>query len=240
MGCSRGCWRRISLLSFVIYTTIVIAGCGSGVSGGNPPPPPPPPPANLATVMVSPQNPVMADNAAAQALTATGHFNDGSTQDLTATATWSSTNTAVATVDGTGHVTPKALAAGVSAGFTYIMAVSGGITGVSIVSVTNHTANPSGFAGVFTQHNDIGRTGQNLNEAALTVAAVSGATFGKKFSLQVDGFIYAQPLYVPHVAIAGGTHNVVYVATENDSVYAFDADAGAAPLWKVTLLDSAH
>jgi Big-like domain-containing protein len=206
--------------------------------GGNPPPPPPP--ANLATLVVSPQNPVMADNAAAQALTATGHFDDGSTQDLTATATWSSTNAAVATVDGTGHVTPKALAAGVSAGFTSIKAVSGGITGVSIVSVTNHTANPSGFAGVFTQHNDIGRTGQNLNEAALTVAAVSGATFGKKFSLPVDGFIYAQPLYVPHVAIAGGTHNVVYVATENDSVYAFDADASAAPLWKVTLLDSAH
>src|SRR5579863_8270467 len=234
MGCSRGRWRRISLLSFVIYTTMAISGCGSGMSGGGGNPPPPP--LSLATVVVSPQNPVMADNAAAQALTATGHFNDGSAQDLTATATWSSTNAAVATVDGTGHVTPKALAAGVSAGFTSIKAVSGGITGVSIVSVTNHTANPSGFAGVFTQHNDIGRTGQNLNETALTPASVQGS-FGKKFSLPVDGFIYAQPLYVPHVAIAGGTHNVVYVATENDSVYAFDADASAAPLWKVTLLD---
>jgi hypothetical protein len=242
MGCSRGRWLRVSLLSLVSYATIGIAGCGSGMSGGggNPPPPPPPPGPNLETVVVSPQYPQMADNAAAQALTATGHFDDGSTQDLTATATWSSTNTAVATVDGAGHVTPKTLAAGISAGFTSVKASSGGITGVSIVSVTNHTSNPSGFAGSFMQHNDIGRTGQNVNETALTPASVQ-ASFGKKFSAPVDGFIYTQPLYVPNVAISGkGTHNVVYVATENDSVYAFDADTSMAPLWQVTLLDAAH
>lgn len=217
-------------------------GCGGG--NGTTPPPPPPPPPNLATIVVSPQYPVIADNGATQALTATGHFNDGSTQDLTATVTWSSTNTGVATVSTSGMVTSKALGGGVSAGFASITAVSGAVTGVTILSVTNHTSNPGGFAGVFTQHNDIGRTGQNLDEAALTTAAVQ-ANFGKKFSQAVDGFVYAQPLYVPNVAIQGkGTHNVVYVVTQNDSVYAFDADsnggANANPLWQVTLLDSAH
>jgi len=59
--------------------------------------------------------------------------------------------------------------------------------------------------------------------------------------IPVDGRIYAQPLYVQGLVIPGkGTHNVVFVATEHDSVYAFDADAAGAPLWQITLLDSAH
>jgi hypothetical protein len=89
------------------------------------------------------------------------------------------------------------------------------------------------FKGVFTEHNDKARTGQNLNEKVLTPQNVNSKKFGKLFSYSVDGQIYAQPLYVPNVAIPGqGTHNVVYVATQNDSVYAFDADGlSSAPLW---------
>jgi hypothetical protein len=67
------------------------------------------------------------------------------------------------------------------------------------------------FTGVVTQHNDNGRTGQNLLETTLTPANVSPTTFGKLFSYSVDGQIYAQPLYVPNVNIDGTTHNVVYV-----------------------------
>jgi len=240
MLCAPTHLRRTSLFLSIICTAILaVVGCGGG-GGGTPPPPPPPPPPNLASIVVSPQYPVMADNSAGQALTATGHFDDGSTQDLTASVTWSSTNTGVATVSGSGMVTPKTLGGGVNAAFASIKAVSGAITGVTIISVTNHTSNPSGFAGVFMQHNDIGRTGQNLTETALTTANVQ-TSFGKKFSQAVDGFIYAQPLYVPNVAIQGkGTHNVVFVATENDSVYAFDADASGAALWHVSLLDAAH
>src|SRR5277367_5540132 len=90
---------------------------------------------------------------------------------------------------------------------------------------------------VLTQHNDISRTGQNTAETALTTANVNSTLFGKLFALSVDGQVYAQPLYVPGVTIPGlGTHNVVYVATENDSLYAFDADIGGAPLWQITLL----
>jgi predicted RecA/RadA family phage recombinase len=85
------------------------------------------------------------------------------------------------------------------------------------------------------------RTGQNTNETTLTTSNVNVNQFGKLFSLPTDGQVYAQPLYVPGVAIAGkGTHNVLIVATENDSVYAFDADVSASPLWQVSLVDAAH
>ncbi|MGA8764714.1 MAG: hypothetical protein WB562_17725, partial [Candidatus Sulfotelmatobacter sp.] len=95
------------------------------------------------------------------------------------------------------------------------------------------TASAQGFAGVFTQHNDLSRSGQNLGETVLTPANVNSRQFGKLFSYPVDNQIYAQPLYVPNVTIPGlGTHNVLYVATEGDTVYAFDAD-GLSPtvLW---------
>ncbi len=90
---------------------------------------------------------------------------------------------------------------------------------------------------VTTYHNDNSRSGANFREPILTPGNVNSASFGKLFSYAVDGQIYAQPLYVPGVAIPGkGTHNVVFVATQNDSVYAFDAasnaGANASPLWR--------
>src|ERR1700677_3609748 len=94
------------------------------------------------------------------------------------------------------------------------------------------------FTGVVTQHNDNGRTGQNPLETTLTPANVSPTTFGKLFSYSVDGQIYAQPLYVPNVNIAGTTHNVVYVETQNDSLYAFDADGlQSTALWQVSFIN---
>ena len=94
---------------------------------------------------------------------------------------------------------------------------------------------------VLTQHNDIGRTGQNLTETVLTPANVSATnSFGKLYSANVDGRALAQPLYVSNVTIGGANHSVVYVATEHDSVYALDANAKGAVLWKASLLDQAH
>jgi len=89
---------------------------------------------------------------------------------------------------------------------------------------------------VLTQHNDIGRTGANLQESVLNVANVNVNQFGKLFSHAVNGQIYGQPLYVPFVAIAGkGVHNVIVVVTMQNWVYAFDADddhgANVQPLW---------
>jgi hypothetical protein len=84
---------------------------------------------------------------------------------------------------------------------------------------------------VLTQHNDFNRTGANTEEKILTTTSVTPQSFGKLFQVPVDGQVYAQPLFV------GGVRgkNVVYVATEHNSVYAFDADQGGAPIWSVNL-----
>src|SRR5271170_7977983 len=98
-----------------------------------------------------------------------------------------------------------------------------------------------GFTGTFTYRNDNFRTGQNLAESVLTPSTVNAKGFGLKFTDAVDGFIYAEPLYVPNVTIPSqGTHNVVYVVTENDSVYAFDADVAGPPLWQTSFIDPAN
>jgi Immunoglobulin I-set domain len=88
---------------------------------------------------------------------------------------------------------------------------------------------------VLTYHNDLARTGQNLSEATLTTANVKSTSFGMVGTLSVDGGVDAEPLYVSNLTLAGGVHNVVYVVTENDSVYAFDADT-LAQLWHVSVL----
>jgi len=90
------------------------------------------------------------------------------------------------------------------------------------------------YSGMLTWHNDTARTGQNLQETILTPSNVNVAKFGKIFSYPVDGEIFGQPLFVFNVTIPNkGTFNVVYVATENDSVYAFDADGvNSNPLWQ--------
>jgi hypothetical protein len=90
---------------------------------------------------------------------------------------------------------------------------------------------------VLTYKNDLSRTGQNLTESILTLANVNSAGFGLLRNLTVDGKVDAQPLYVSRLSVSGSQHNVVFVATEHDSVYAFDADTGSV-LWQASLLAS--
>jgi outer membrane protein assembly factor BamB len=94
---------------------------------------------------------------------------------------------------------------------------------------------PATIPSVTTYHNDNARTGQNLNETTLTPANVNSSTFGLLFVIPADGVVHAQPLYLPNLTIGQGTHNVLFVATENASVYAFDADTGKQ-LWQVSTL----
>ncbi len=108
---------------------------------------------------------------------------------------------------------------------------SGGTTG------TPSGGGSTGLTDVLTYHNDSMRTGQNLTETTLTPANVNATSFGKLRTLAADGLVDAAPLIANGVVIGGVSHNVVYVATEHDSVYAYDADTGS-PLVQVSLLPS--
>ncbi len=118
------------------------------------------------------------------------------------------------------------------------------ITATSVADVTKGASTIIGvtdLGGMTTYHNNVSRDGTNTQEYALTTATVATATFGKLFSCQTDGAIYAQPLWAPNVSIGGVKHNVIVVATQHNSLYTFDADASPCTiLWHANLLDNSH
>jgi Immunoglobulin I-set domain len=122
-------------------------------------------------------------------------------------------------------------------GSTYRVVVSNGVNPAATSNAATLTVNPvtASNVTVLTFHNDVARTGQNLAESILTTSNVNSNTFGLIGTITVDGLVDAEPLYVGGMTIGGATHNVVFIATENDSVYAFDADTFAL-LWQNQLL----
>jgi hypothetical protein len=111
-----------------------------------------------------------------------------------------------------------------------------GTAGASGSTGTGGTATASDGAVVTNRYDNV-RTGANTGETTLTVANVGGGKFGLLFSRMVDGHVYAQPLYLPNLTIGGAKHNVVFVATEANTVFAYDADSTTAtsPLWMKSL-----
>ena len=144
-----------------------------------------------------------------------------------------------------GSFTPGASLNG--APVTFAAAAAAGLYTLTATSVTDVTRNASitvavtDLPGVYTYHNDLARDGANTREYALTPANVNSSSFGKLFSCTVDGAVYAQPLWVANLSVGGVVHNVVVIATQHDSLYAFDADANpCTQLWKVSLIDTGH
>ena len=194
-------------------------------------------------VIVSPQNPVIANAGATQQFNAIAQYSDGTTQDVTSSATWTSTNTGVA------HRQHARTRHESLASFRSICRIRfhsgclgylhGGFHSQRDVSYRQwfrrrlHSAQRHFAHRTERQRNcsHHGRSQQYVHVRKVILQAV-------------DGQLYAQPLYVPNVSISGVVHNVIYVATEGDSVYAFDAGsntgANANPLWHASLIDTAH
>jgi hypothetical protein len=129
----------------------------------------------------------------------------------------------------------------------YAAGTSAGAHTVVATSIANATQSASAIAavtdlaGVYTYHNNLARNGTNTQEYALTTSTVTTASFGKLASCPVDGAIYGQPLWVANVTVNATKHNVVFVATQHDSLFAFDADASSCViLWSVSLIDAGH
>ena len=160
-----------------------------------------------------------------QQLTATANYSDGSSTNISSSSTWTSSNSTIATVNSTGLVGA---------------AVAGTVTITASSNNQSATATVAVGTNVVTWHNDNLRSGLNAAEGMLTPQNVNPQSFGKLYSYSVDGYIYAQPLFVSNLSMNGSLHNVVFVATEKDSVYAFDSDnfSSGSALWHVSLLQA--
>jgi len=209
------------LCAALFFFSVAWSGCGGG--GAAPP---------GASVAVSPLRAAVVATTQSQQFTATV---TGNVSDLS--VAWSvdgvaGGNSTVGTISANGLYTPPA-----TGGTHTVTATSNALASLKAsvsVAVTD-------LAGVFTYHNDLARDGANLLEYALTPTTVTTSTFGKLFSCSVDGAVYTQPLWVPGLNIGGGTHNVIFVATQHDSLYAFDADASPCETyWQANLLDTLH
>ena len=201
-----------------------LPACGNG--GSNNPPPP------QISVSIHPQGASVVAGSQQQQFTA-NVTNDSQSKGVT----WA--------VDGvTGG---NAAVGSISASGLYVPPNSAGshtVTASSIADATKSASAPVGVTdlpGILTYHYDAARDGVNAREFALSPSTVTPAKFGLIFSCPVDGAIYAEPLWMPSLIVNGSQHNVVFVATQHDSLYAFDADTQPCQqLWHINLIDGNH
>ena len=216
----QGRWgvRRLAV-SLAGGVLLFIAGCSSGSGTGTTQ-------GTSPTITTQPQNVTVA-------VGQTATFTVVATGTAPLSYQWQKNSANISGATSATYTTPAAVAGDNGANFDVV--VSNGVSPnatSNAVTLTIGTSQPSAV-NVLTYHNDIGRTGQNLNETILTTANVNSTTFGLKGKIAVNGNVDAEPLYVSNLAINGATHNVVYVVTEHDMAYAFDADT-FAPLWGST------
>jgi hypothetical protein len=196
------------------------------------------------TVSSAPVAPTITTQPANQTVTAgqPATFTVAATGTAPLSYQWQKNGAAITGATATSYTTPVTTTADSGALFNVVVSnVAGNVTSIS-ATLTVNPGTSSSSVDVITYHYDNGRTGQNLNETTLTLANVNSTTFGKKGEFTVDGKVDAQPLYLSQVTIGGQKKNVLYVATEHGSVYAFDADSingmTSAFLWKTSTLGS--
>lgn len=147
---------------------------------------------------------------------------------------WKKNNSAISGATSATYTTPATALTDSGSQFSVVVSNAAGTITSSSATLTVNAA--SNLTDVLTFHNDVARTGQNLNETILATSNVATATFGKLGIYSADGLVDAQPLVAAAVAVPGqGTHNILIVASEHDTVYAFDADSGTK-LWSRTML----
>ncbi len=219
---------RFLSLTVALALVSLLPACGGGSSSGSSGPPD----SGSGNVSLSPARAAVTTSQS-QTFTATNSgtgslswFVDGVQNGNATTGTITGNGDMTASYTPSGSTTPGVHSVTAQAG-------SGSMSSAVSVAVTD-------LDGVFTNHNDNTRTGQNLKEYALTPTTVSASTFGKLFSCPLDapGYVYAEPLYVANLTMNDGKkHNVVFLATESDWVYAYDADSSSCQqLWKKSLL----
>jgi hypothetical protein len=195
-------------------------------------------PSNTVTLTVNPVAPT-APVISQQPANATVTAGQPATFTVTATGTaplthqWFMNGNGVGTNSSTYTISQTTL--GQTGAQIYVTVTNAVNTATSQTVTLTVNAVQTGTVNVLTYHNDVARTGQNLSESTLTTANVKSANFGMVGNLSVDAGVDAEPLYVSNLTLGGGVHNVVYIVTENDSVYAFDADT-FAQLWHVSVL----
>jgi hypothetical protein len=171
-------------------------------------------------------------------------FNVVATGAPTPTYQWQKNGANISGAVAASYSTPATVAGDTGSTFDVVVTNSAGsVTSTSATLTVNPVTTPPSGVDVTTYHYDNLRTGQNVNETVLTPANVNQTKFGKIGSFAVDGHVDAQPLYLANLAIPNnGTKNVLYVVTEHDSVYAFDADSvnggTSTILWQKSVLAS--
>jgi hypothetical protein len=202
----------------------MLAGCGG--SGSQP-----------ATTVVNGAAPSITAQPANQTVTAgqTATFSVTVAGTAPFSYQWQKGTTAIAGATSASYTTAATTTADSGSQFSVVVSNAIGNVTSNAASLTVNAAGPA-TTDVVTYHDDIARTGQNLSETTLTLSNVNSGTFGKLAFYSVDGKVDAEPLYAANVAVPNnGTHNLVIAATENDSVYAFDADSGAT-IWQISTL----
>ena len=220
--------RQSVALEMAACLLLVACGGGGGAGPAAMPPPPPPPTSTVPSISIQPS-----DQNVSVGQPAT--FTVAATSTAALSYQWQKDAAAIAGATAASYTTGATAAADGGSSFAVVVSnSSGSATSRSAkLTVTNGPVPPG--TDVVTYKNDLGRSGQNLSESTLTAANVAASSFGLLRNLQVDGKVDAQPLYISQLRIQGSAHNVVFVATEHDSVYAFDADTGSM-LWRVSLL----